>query len=67
MDMEYDTGASLLIINQDTYAKVFKSSGDLEKTEVKLRTYMGESIPVLGKIKMYVKHEVRMRSCLSLW
>ena len=35
-DMEYDTGASLLTISQDTYAKVSKSSciGNLEKTEV---------------------------------
>ena len=34
MDMEYDTGASLLIISQDTYAKLSKFSriGDLEKT-----------------------------------
>ena len=57
-DIEYDTGASLSIISQDTYAKVSKSSriGHLEKTEVKLKTYMGESIPILDRIKMQVKH-----------
>ena len=58
-DMEYDTGACLSTISQDTYAKVSKSSciGNLEKTEVKLKTYMRESIPVLGKIRMHVKQE----------
>ena len=37
--MEYDTGTSLSIISQDTYAKVSKSGriGDQEKTEVKLK------------------------------
>ena len=59
MDMEYDTGVSLLVICQDTYTKFSKSSciGDLEKTEVKLKTSMGESIPVLSKIRMHMKHE----------
>ena len=58
-DMEYYTGASLSTISQDTYAQVSKSSciGNLEKTEVKLKNNMGESIPVLGKIRMHVKHE----------
>ena len=58
-DMEYDTGISLSIISQDTYAKVSKSSciDDLQKTDVKLKTYMGESIPVLGKVRMHVKRE----------
>ena len=48
-----------MIITQDTYANVSKSSciGDLEKTEIKLNTYMGDSILVLGKIRMHVKHE----------
>ena len=66
MGMEYDTGASLSIISQDTYANVSKSSyiDDLEKTDVKLKSYMGESVPVPGKVNMHMKHEVRRR---SLW
>ena len=52
--MEYDTSASLSIISQDTYANVSKSSriDDLAKTKVKLKTYVCESISVLGKIRM---------------
>ena len=55
-DMEFNMGASLSVINQTTYSQI--SRGDrLQKTEVKLKTYTGESIPVIGSIKVHVKHK----------
>ena len=52
-DMEFDTGASLSVINKTTYSKM--SRGD--SPEVKLKTYTGESIPVIGTIKVHTKQE----------
>ncbi|CAG2195305.1 unnamed protein product [Mytilus edulis] len=45
--MEIDTGASVSIMSEDTY-KEYKSKFRIEPTSAKLRTYMGEQIPVLG-------------------
>ena len=53
-DMEFDTGASLSVINKTTYSKM--SRGD--SPEVKLNTSTGESIPVIGTIKVHMKQEV---------
>ena len=55
-DMEFDMGASLSVINQTTYSQISRG-GSLQKTEVKLKTYTGESIPVIGSIKVHVKHK----------
>ncbi|CAG2214143.1 unnamed protein product [Mytilus edulis] len=45
--MEIDTGASVSIMSEDTY-KEYKSKFRIEPTSAKLRTYMGEQIPVIG-------------------
>ncbi|CAG2201443.1 unnamed protein product [Mytilus edulis] len=45
--MEIDTGASVSIISEDTY-KEYKSKFRIEPTSAKLRTYVGEQIPVIG-------------------
>ena len=50
---EFDMGASLSDINKTTYSKM--SRGD--SPEVKLNTSTGESIPVIGTIKMHMKQE----------
>ena len=52
-DMEFDTGASLSVINKTTYSKM--SRGD--SPEVKWKTCTGESIPVIGTIEVYIKQE----------
>ena len=55
-DMEFDTGASLSVINQTTYSQISRGES-LQKTEVKLKTYTGESIPVIGTVNVHVKHK----------
>ncbi|CAC5367296.1 unnamed protein product [Mytilus coruscus] len=53
--MEIDTGASVSIMSEETY-KGFKSKFKLEPTTVKLPTYLGGSIPVLGRATVNVTY-----------
>ena len=46
--LELDTGAALTLINRETYHRIATSSQPLEKTKVKLKTYTGETIELLG-------------------
>ena len=55
--METDTGASLSIISEKTYKKVWpkKSAPKLQPTRVNLWTYTREKMEVLGKINVMVE------------
>ena len=57
LSMEVDTGASLSLISETTYKKLWESSAlpELQPTTVKLRTYTGEEIGVLGCINVKVQ------------
>ncbi len=49
--MEMDTGASISIISKTAYETIKKESAcrdELQQSEVKLKTYTGEPIQVLG-------------------
>ena len=46
--MELDTGASVSVISESTFQAVLKDSVSLEPSNIRLRTYMGEGLPVLG-------------------
>ncbi|VDI39280.1 Hypothetical predicted protein, partial [Mytilus galloprovincialis] len=54
--MEIDTGASVSIMSEDTY-KEYKSKFRIEPTSAKLRTYMGEQIPVIGRAIVNVNYK----------
>ena len=58
VSMEVDTGASVSIISEDTYNSVFAESKPLlhKNTDVVLRTYTGQKIPVVGCCTVAVKH-----------
>ena len=56
LNMEVDTGASVSIISENTYKKCFQNC-KLAKTNVKLKTYTGEKIEVLGQIQVTVKYQ----------
>ena len=45
--MEIDTGASMSIMSEDTYRKIWPTR-KLEVSNVKLQTYSEESLPVVG-------------------
>ena len=57
LSMELDTGASLSLMSETTYKKLWESDTlpELEQTAVKLRTCTGEEIGVLGCINVKVQ------------
>ena len=56
--MEVDTGASLMVISENTVAKIWRpnQAPTLQPTTVKLRTYTGSEIPVVGTMTVKVQH-----------
>ena len=56
VDMEVDAGAAVSIISEETYKKLFPNL-NLQKVSIGLKTYTGESIPVLGEIVVEVKYQ----------
>ena len=60
--MELDTVVSLSNINKDTYNNINTvATTPITKWPVKLKTYMGENIPVIGSINVRVKYKARGR------
>lgn len=59
MSMEVDTGASLSVISESTYYKLWPSNAapKLLDSEVKLRTYTGDYLKVLGEIEVEVHYK----------
>ncbi|XP_063793378.1 uncharacterized protein K02A2.6-like [Pseudophryne corroboree] len=56
LKMELDTGSALSMLNESDYKHLFAAI-PLKKTSVTLRTYTGELVSQLGKIKVYVKYK----------
>ena len=60
--MEVDTGAAATIINEETYKRIsegnqVKNRPQLETAKVKLQTYTGELVKVIGTLNVIVKYE----------
>ena len=53
LEMEIDTGAAVSIISKKTQESLFPR---VSKPSISLRTYTSELIPVLGQLKVEVKH-----------
>ena len=63
--MEVDTGAAATIINEETYKRIIegnqvKNQPQTETAKVKLRTYTGELVKVIGTLNVIVKQEVEL-------
>ena len=58
ISMEIDTGASVSVVGEDTFETIRKgeSTVELQKTSVRLQTYTGEAITVLGSALVPVEH-----------
>ena len=56
--MELDTGAAYSVITQITYQRIAQQKGvsDLEPSDLKLRSYSGQLIKVLGQLPVVVTH-----------
>ncbi|CAI5657334.1 unnamed protein product [Oreochromis niloticus] len=59
LQMEVDTGASASVISQATYHSLWHSGGApaLQATEISLRQYTGECIPLLGAIEVHAAYQ----------
>ena len=55
VDLELDTGASVTIIPNHVWSGVFAAKS-LQQTDVKLKSYSGHEIPVLGEAKVQVSY-----------
>lgn len=55
VDMELDTGASVTIIPNNVWTDVLAAKS-LQQTDVKLRSYSGHEIPVVGEAKVQVSY-----------
>ncbi|XP_071843318.1 uncharacterized protein [Apostichopus japonicus] len=58
ISMEVDTGAGVTLIPKETFFKKLKSKVKLHATKVVLKTYLGDKIPVHGKVKEQVTEEI---------
>ena len=55
VDMELDTGASVTIVLKSIWNDVLTSK-PLQQTDVKLRSYSGHEIPVVGEAKVQLSY-----------
>ena len=56
--MEIDTGASCSVISEETYSKLWSNNAPkLNTTDVKLRTYTGKTIKILGSVRVDVEYQ----------
>jgi len=57
--IELDTGAAVSIITQNTYQKIAQQSNiqPLQHSDLKLKSYSGETIPCLGQVSVVVTHQ----------
>lgn len=58
LEMELDTGASVSLVSQRIWKKKFPGVS-LDPSEVQLRTYSGEGLPVLGQKTVKVKYQTQ--------
>ena len=59
VEMELDTGAAVSLISTETYHSIMTKAAiaPLEKTNIVLKTYTGQSIPVLGTTTIKARYE----------
>ena len=55
LTMEIDTGAAVSLVSEETVKNSFMKDLPLHPADVRLRTYTGEVVPVLGKLMVKVE------------
>ena len=68
LKMELDTGAAVSVITQRTYQKIAQQNHiqPLQHSDLKLKSYSGETIPVLGQVPVVVRQDSKNVSCLCM-
>ena len=62
--MELNTGASLSLINETMFKKLFTSGQRPNPTNVRLRTYTGDEVQVIGSVDIEVDYESQTSTLL---
>ncbi|XP_036002862.1 uncharacterized protein K02A2.6-like [Fundulus heteroclitus] len=59
LKMEVDTGASVSVLSKNTYHQLWQATKApvLKKSDIKLRTYTGECISIIGAIEVDIDYE----------
>ena len=59
LKMEVDAGAAMRAMNEDSYTLLKKKhpGQELKESKVRLNTYIGEQVTVLGQLETVVKYE----------
>ena len=57
VEMEIDTGAALSLVSEATFEKLWKKKPALAPSQVRLRSYSGEPIPVVGSVEVNVVYK----------
>ena len=52
-----DIGSGATIISEDTFKEIARGKSEVQPATVKLRTYTGESVKVLGTVNIMVNYE----------
>ena len=56
LNLEVDTGAATSLINEETYRTLWEEPPPLEPAHERLRSYLGEKIPLLGSARVNVRY-----------
>ena len=59
LKMGVDTGATLSLISEVTYKRLWKNPPKLKPTATRLRTYSGQQLVVLGTLVVNVEYEIK--------
>ena len=62
VSMELDTGAAISVINEVTYKTILAHQSPLQASNIKLHTYSGEQLIVLGKLQVTMHYNEQMVS-----
>ena len=67
LDMEVDTGASVSIISEETYNRLWPEGqqSSLQESAITLRTYSGEQLSIKGTLPVDIQHKDQ-KACLQL-
>ena len=57
LKMEVDTGCGVSIVSKSFFDKKLKNKVNTERTEIRLKTFTGEVIPVVGKCQVNVTYQ----------
>ena len=66
--MELDTGATLSVISEQAYHKLFSTGKGptLRNIAIQLTTYIGEAIEILGQIEVTVRYKTQEKKLALL-